>query len=255
MFFNSKRMFPKLKILILCLCPVLVTAQFPATPEQPPYFARQFGGGVFLATNGLGIHGFYGVQNHDKHTWIFSAEIGNIKHQKQSKIYNNNYEDARGYYYGKLNSLMYLNLGFGGKHLWFESKRLQGVELSGVWSVGVDFGYLKPVYLKIREPYIGGTGYEDPVDQRYDPTIHYQENIYGKSSFFKGFGQGELRMGLQAKAGILFNLSKFDETIAGIEFGAKADLFVQPIEMMYNSPKQALYSALYAKFVLGAKRQ
>lgn len=248
-------MFFRLKILILCCCPLLAAAQVPASAEQSPYYARQFGGGAFLATNGIGIHGFYGIQQHDKRTWIFSAELGNIKHQKQSKIYNNNYENARGYFYGKINSLLYLNLSFGGKHLWFESKRLQGVELSGVWGVGIDLGYLKPVYLKIREPYIGGTGYNDPVDQRYDPAIHYQENIYGKSSFFKGFGQGELRTGIQARAGILFNLSKFDETIAGIELGAKADLFIQPVEMMYNSSRQSLFGALYAKFIIGAKRQ
>lgn len=243
------------KILVFCLCSTFVAAQLPASQEKTPFFARQFGGGGFLATNGLGLHGFYGIQQHDKHTWVISMELGNIKHRKQSKIYNNNYEDSRGYFYGKINSLLYLNLSVGGRHLWFESKRMQGVEISGTWSAGVNLGYLKPVYLKIREPYIGGTGYEDPVDQRYDPAIHYQENIYGKSSFFKGFGKGEIRTGLQAKAGILFNLSKFDETIAGIELGAKADFFFRPIEMMYNSPKQALYSALYAKFILGAKRQ
>ena len=242
------------KILIFCLCTSLVSAQFPAAGTQTPFYSHEFGGGVSLATNGLGVQGFYGISNHPKHTWVFGLEIGNIKHAKQSKTFNNNYEDSRGYFFGKINSLLYLNLSFGGKHVWFEHKRFQGVEISGIWNVGLDLGYLKPVYLKIREPYIGGQGYEAPVDQRYDPTIHYKENIYGKSSFFKGFGEGELRAGFQAKAGILFNLSKFDERIAGIELGAKADLFIQPIEMMYNYPKQALYSALYAKFVLGAKR-
>ena len=247
-------MFSLVKILIFCLCPLFLAAQLPASPDEAGNFSREFGGGAFLATSGIGLHGFYGIRNHDRHTWIFSAEIGNIKSPKQTKIYNNNYQDSRGYFYGKINGLQYLNLSFGGKHLWFESKRFQGVELSGVWSVGINLGYLKPVYLKIREPYTGGQGFDKPVDERYDPAVHYKENIYGKSSWFKGFGEGEFRGGLQAKAGILFNLSKFDEVIAGIELGAKADFFIQPIEMMYNSSKQSLYSALYAKFILGAKR-
>jgi len=242
------------KIVFFCLCASFVSAQLPATGGQSPFYSREFGGGVSLATNGLGFQGFYGISDHPGRTWIFALEAGNIKHAKQSKTFNNNYENSRGYFFGKVNSLLYLSFSAGGKHTWFERKRFQGVEISGVWSAGVNFGYLKPVYLKIREPYIGGQGYEAPVDQRYDPTIHYKENIYGKSSFFKGFKEGEFRTGFQAKAGILFNLSKFDERIAGIELGAKADLFLQPVEMMYNYPKQALYSALYAKFVLGAKR-
>lgn len=248
-------MLSRLKILIFCLSPALLQAQLPASPGKVAYYRTEAGGGAFLATNGIGIHGFFGIRQHEKHTWMISAEIGSIKSQKQTKIYNKNYENSRGYYYGKINSLSYLNIAFGGKHLWFESKRPQGVELNGVWSVGIDLGYLRPVYLKIREPYIGGTGYDAPVDQRYDPKIHYQENIYGRSGLFKGFGEGEIRAGIQARAGMLFNLSKFDRTIAGIELGAKADLFIRPVDMMYNSPEQALFGALYARFVIGAKRQ
>lgn len=247
-------MFPWVKILIFCLFSDIIIAQVPAPVEQGNAYGKEFGGGAFLATNGLGVHGFFGLRSHAKRTWLFSMDIGNIKSQKQTKTYNNNYEDARGYFYGKVNSLMYLTLSFGGKHLLFESKRLQGVEISGIWGLGLDLGYLKPIYLKIREPYIGGQGYDRPIDQRYDPAIHYKENIYGRSAFFKGFKEGEIRAGLQLKAGILFNLSKFDELITGIELGAKADCFFQPIEMMYNSPRKSLYSALYAKFTLGTKR-
>jgi hypothetical protein len=242
------------KIVIFCWCSGTAIAQLPATEEIGILYRREFGGGGFLATNGLGLHGYYGIQKNYKHRWMFSGEFGNLKHEKETKSFNANYQDARGYFFGKVNSLVYLNASVGGKHLWFESKRIQGVEISGVWSLGLTIGYLKPVYLKIREPYIGGEGYEKPVDKRYDPLVHYQENIYGRSSYFKGFGSGKLQPGLQAKAGIFFNLSKFDERIIGVEVGVKADYFFQPVELMYDYPRKNILGAFYARFVLGAKR-
>lgn len=248
------RIIPVVKVMIFCWCSGTALAQLPAEEEVGTLYRKEFGGGAFLATNGIGLHGYYGYQKNYKHRWIISGEIGNLKHGKETKSFNANYEDARGYYFSKINSLIYLNASAGGKHLWFASKRVQGLEISGVWSVGATIGYVKPVYLKIREPYIGGEGYEKPVDVRYDPQVHHQENIYGRASWFRGLGSGKLQPALQAKAGILFNLSKFDERIIGVEVGVKADYFFQSVELMYDYPEKNIFGAIYARFVLAAKR-
>ncbi len=247
-------MFRKFALLTLLVFPFFLNGQAPVSESLDPIYKNQFGGGIMLATTGVGVEGFYGFQKQKKTTWLVSLAIGNLKSEKQSKIYNNNYKDARGYYFGKINSLFYLNASFGASHLLYESKRFQGVEISGVWSAGLDLAYLKPVYLMIREPYVGGQGFEEPVNVRYDPEIHYQENIYGKSTFLTGIKEGKFTSGLQLKAGVLFNLSKFDQSIRGIEIGAKIDYFFKPVDLMYASPSKSLFNALYAKFLIGTKR-
>ena len=247
-------MFRKICFLILGLIPLALSGQKPLLTENESFYTRQNGAGLLLATNGIGLDVFYGFQKRKQNVWILSFALGNLKSEKQTKTYNNNYKDARGYFYGKINNLLYANLSFGGAHLLYESKRYQGIEISGVWSAGIDLVYLKPVYLLIREPYTGGQGFEDPENVRYNPEIHYQENIYGKSTFFTGINNGKFTSGLQLKAGVLFNLSKFDQSIRGIEIGAKVDYLFQPVELMFASPSKSFFNALYAKFVIGAKR-
>jgi hypothetical protein len=251
---DFNKMFRRFSLLFHLVIPFFLNGQTSASGSADAIYKNQFGGGIMLATTGVGAEGFYGFQKQKKTTWLINLAIGNLKSEKQSKIYNNNYKDARGYYFGKINSLFYLNASFGAAHLLYESKRFQGVEISGVWSAGLNLAYLKPIYLMIREPYIGGQGYEEPVNVRYDPEIHYQENIYGKSPFFTGSKEGKFSSGLQLKAGILFNLSKFDQSIRAIEIGAKIDYFFKPVDLMYASPSKSLFNALYAKFLIGTKR-
>lgn len=247
-------MFPKFALLIFLIFPFFLNGQNAVDKGFGAFYKKQFGGGIMLATTGVGVEGFYGFQKQKKTTWLFSLALGNLKSEKQSKLYNNNYKDARGYYFGKINSLFYLNASFGASHLLYESQRIQGVEISGVWSAGLNLAYLKPIYLMIREPYIGGQGYEEPVNVPYDPEIHYEENIYGKSPFFTGIKEGKFTSGMQLKAGVLFNLSKFDQSIRGIEIGAKIDYFFKPVDLMYVPPSKSLFNALYAKFLIGTKR-
>ena len=58
---------------------------------------------------------------------------------------------SRGYFYGKLNSLVCFRPTYGGKLILFQAKRENGIEISYKWHLGPSFGLLKPVYLKIAK--------------------------------------------------------------------------------------------------------
>jgi hypothetical protein len=247
-------MFLRLLFFLFCATHGILLAQIPAQIDSIEFQKNQWAGSVLLASNGIGGSMFYGRQKKAQRSTCFELEFFSIRALNQSKIVNSNYKDSRGYFFGKINSLYAVCFSVGGQHRIFEKDVYQGIEIDGIWSVGLNLGYLKPTFVKIREPYPGGLGYEVPVDVRYDPTIHHSENIYGRSVFSKGLKTGEFIVGSQIKAGILFNLSNFGKSISGIELGMKADVFFQPVNLMYNSSQPRVMSACYAKCRLGIKR-
>lgn len=215
--------------------------------ESKVLMRRDFSVGLNFNTRGWGLAFDYGWQRNYKYKQTTGFTCTNIRHEKEHKIYGA-LSNSKGYYLGKLESLVSFRPHYGGKWIMFKAKRENGIEISAKWSTGPSFGLLKPVYLKIEK--INAQA----VDERYNPSIHNSGNISSRSSWFKGLGESKMRIGAFGKFGFDFNFGALKNGISGGEFGVMLDYFPGPeIEIMHNNRNSNFFSSLYLQFNIGQK--
>lgn len=205
--------------------------------------------GVNFNTRGWGFVFDYSKQKHVKYKHTYGVVISNIRHQKEFKLIGTS--GSKGYYYGKINSLVSLRLTYGGNYQLYKSSRENGIEIQYKWKIGPSFGLVKPVYLEIDK---ASNGFFDQYSERYDPAIHFPGSINSRSSWFKGLGGANIQMGAFLKTGFDFNFSAFRTGISGGEVGIMVDYFpFKKIEIMYQEQDLSLFMAFYLQFNLGNK--
>ena len=179
--------------------------------EPVVLYAKQRYGGVLINTHGFGLNftlaNYKGAYNLHTWNWDFVA----IKHEKELK-YPGQDPTAKGYFYGKQNSFYAIRFGWGTKKTIAEKLRKNGVQLGYSWQIGPELGLLKPIYLEIvhTDPGLGSAGRYTLIE-RYDPDIHFAENIYGRASGFRGLSEMKAVPGVFAKFAWQFEYSNADE--------------------------------------------
>jgi hypothetical protein len=76
--------------------------------------------------------------------------------------------------------------------------------------------------------------------ERYDPSIHYNQNIYGRASNLLGISELKFHPGLNAKFNLGFEYSGFRDGIRAMEVGMGVEVFPKRIEIMSNSVLETL---------------
>lgn len=240
-------MYKRLVYLIFSFFPLSGLCQEHAPAETPVLMKREVTGSMHFNTSGWGIGASYGFQKNYKYKNTASVLFTNIRHEKEQKIYPDQILNSRGYFYGKLNSLVSLRLTYGGKLVLFKSRRDNGIEISAKWDAGVSLGLLKPVYLRIDK-------LNSTIDERYDPTFHNSANISSRSSWAKGLGESQFVPGVHGRLGFDFNFSAVRDAISGGEFGVMVDYFFNDnIEILYNNPAKNYFTCLYLQFNFGRR--
>lgn len=211
-------------------------------------YNRELYGGFFAHTQGWGlnfVHNYF--KTVDKRV-NYEIQLNFTHHSKQKKIYNPFFRDAKGYYYGKINSFFVFRGLYGQRKIIGRKLRSKGVEIGYSWSLGPSFGFLKPVYLEV-------INFDQNVLEvvRYDPDKHDLGNIYGRAGGMNGFGELQFRPGLYLKLGVFIEYSSKRTGISGIEAGMALDAYLEPIEMMADIENQQFYPLLYISIFLGTK--
>jgi hypothetical protein len=188
--------------------------------------------GINLRTTGWGGSFQYGKHKGVKDVRLFTMDFNFVHHEKEIKSF---FQDpsARGFYYGKLNAFYTLKFGFGHRKMIYDKLRRNGVEISSNWSAGPVLGFMRPIYLQILVVDPNLNGYTIDV-QRYDPTQHYMENIYGRASNLLGIGQMKVMPGFGGKYALMFEYSKYKTIQRGLEIGVAAEAFPRKIEILSN---------------------
>ena len=240
-------MYKRYSYLILLFFVVQSYGQEVENGESKTLMRKDYSVGLNFNTRGWGAAFDYGWQKNYKYKQIAGFTCTNIRHEKEHKIYGN-LSNSKGYYLGKLESVISFRPHYGGKLILYKAKRENGIEISAKWSLGASLGLVKPVYLKIDK--INAQA----VDERYNPIIHNPGNISSRSSWMKGLGESNMRLGGFGKFGFDFNFAALKNGISGGEFGVMLDYFpVKEIEILHNNPNSNFYSALYLQFNLGQK--
>ena len=158
---------------------------------------------------------------------------------------------TRGYYFGKLNSLVAFRLSYGIDYKLFKSKRENGVGIRFKCKIGPSFGLVKPVNLEIDKTV---NGQFRQASERYDATIHFPGTISSRSSWFKGLGDASFKLGAFARSGFDFNFSSDKSAINGGEVGFMIDYYpLNNVEILYKEEGLDLFMSLYLQFNLGKK--
>lgn len=218
-------------------------------------YKHELSGGPLIHGDGWGITFQYGKYVTAKNRNMLGIEIVSMKHPKEIKSFNPNYQDARGYFYGKLNSMIIVRPTIGRKHRIAEKIRKSAVEVNYVWGIGPSLGLLKPVYLQILEE--PGMAFQPVSTQRYDPERHFADNILGRASFFKGFGEMKLYPGAYARFAFNFEYAGTNTGIRALEAGVSMDAYAKEVPIMADvedlGTNKQFFLEFYIALHFGAK--
>ncbi len=243
------------RLFLLCLTLFLssaLRAQQPAEEEIGFLYRKEAVGGIIVHTNGWGGSFRYGIQKTYTQKLSFGFDLVSMRHPKEIKVYNPNFDDGKGYYYGKLNSVLVARPSIGYRRVLFQKKREQGVEVGFNVAVGPSLALARPVYLQVLYPT------NDPfsfaiTDEKYDPDKHFAENIYGRSRGLRGFGETKIHPGGFVKFGFHFEYSSDEERIRAIETGMVLDVYPQKVPIMATEDNRFYFLTLYVNIIFGRK--
>lgn len=222
-------------------------------------YKKQYLGGGYLHSNGWGFNFAYGKNKTALLKKMFTVGFVNMKHPKEFKSFNPYYEDAKGYFFGKLNAFYILRPTYGQKEILFEKIRNSGVQISYEWGVGPALGFTKPIYLQIGFSGPGSNGYDRIVEKRYDPDKHRVDDIFGSAPWTRGLGELGFHPGLTGKLGVNFEYASDAQTITALETGIKFDAFRKKVPIMAIDKEgnevsnDRLFLNLYLAFKFGKK--
>jgi hypothetical protein len=209
-------------------------------------------GALEVTTNGFGLAYRRGWHVTGARKRVFEIEATNFRPGKQIKTTNQYYDHPKGYYYGKLNSLLIVRPGFGYQNVIYTKPEHNGIEIRYVAFIGASLGFAKPVYLEILED-TPVPGHKSVVTEKYDPTKHFQDNIFGRAPFMVGIGQTKIYPGGYAKLGLNFEYGALDDDVKAIETGITVDVYPKVIPLMANDLNHRVLISLYISFTYGGK--
>lgn len=244
------------KISIIILCSLFVGQLFgqePAIDENKAGFRSEWYGGFHLHTSGWGGTLTKAKFKTYKQYNLYTVSISTLKHNKEFKVQNQALQNAKSYKYGKLNSILQARVGLGRRYMLFEKFRKQGVEIYFVGQLGGLVGMKKPIYLEIVQFDQNGNPIGATSSERYNPDLHNELNILGKSPTLKGVSDSKFSFGAFAKAGFMFEFASKREGIMAIETGGVLDAYPQKLPIMANEFNQQLFFNIYVNIVFGKK--
>ncbi|HET6225147.1 MAG TPA: hypothetical protein VFF27_02645 [Bacteroidia bacterium] len=208
--------------------------------------------GAFIhSAAGIGIAYRRGKHITAKRKHMYEIETQNFKHPKEIKSINPYFEDAKGFVYGKLNSLLIIRPGLGIQNILYQKSDKKSVEIRYSYFIGAALAFAKPVYLEVRD--LDGTA-DGPISvERYDPQKHSIDEIFGKAPFFKGIEKTTIYPGGYAKFALSFEYADRYNGLKAIETGATLDVYPRVIPIMAFNKNQQVFVSLYLKMIWGKK--
>ncbi len=206
--------------------------------------------GVFMhSAGGFGLAYRRGTHVTGKKKRMFETEALNFKHPKEVKSLNSYSANTKGFFYGKLNSVLLIRSGVGYQNVLFEKSDKKSVEIRYSYFAGVSLAFAKPVYLEIKQ----GISSKAPTTERYDPSIHTIDEIYGKAPFFTGIENTVIYPAGYAKLALSFEYADRFNALKAVETGVVVDVYPKAIPMMAFNNNQQVYVSLYLKMIWGKK--
>jgi hypothetical protein len=215
-----------------------------------------FGGKIF--SNGFAINGYYAKHTSYTKRQVYHFEISTLQHQKEIRSFAP-YSNARGYFFGKSNSVFLLKGGFGRQNIKYEKFRHKAVAIGYTWSAGPSLAILKPIYIEVQEP-----GSRTPARiEQFDPEKHFRSitssgyletNIAGRAPWSRGLEETFVMPSLNFNVGLIFENAPEDDALRMLEVGVCVDLFASEVPIMAFDVNSFYYFGLYLSVRYGKKK-
>ncbi|MEN8957893.1 MAG: hypothetical protein ABF242_07245 [Flavobacteriales bacterium] len=238
-------------IVLLSLLSFSALAQLPAKQINKVGFRSQWYGGLIIHTAGWGVNLTRAKFKTYKKYNLYSIDFVNLKHKKEYRIKYQSDPDnpTKSFKFGKLNSFSTARFSFGQQIMLFEKQREKGVEIYFNWKTGLNLGLLKPIYLEVINTETG----QGRTEERYDPDLHDESNIYGKAGFSRGFSEMKYLPGAHIKGGFKFELARKRERIFAIETGIIIDVFPTEVSILAEQKDEIAFYNFYINIFIGKK--
>lgn len=200
-------------------------------------------GGAILNGQGIAFDYSWGKLPTYYRTNYYTVQLGFTRDPREQKQNNNFalsvFRSSRSFVFAKQNNVINLRAGVGHKKYLSEKARRKGVSVGYNLEIGPSIALIKPYYLDL-------IFFDDENSREFDirpvrfseetADIFLNENdIYGSSSFFRGFNEISVIPGIQAKAGMHFSLGAFDKYVKSFEVGVMGDLFINKLPILVES--------------------
>jgi hypothetical protein len=245
-------------ILIVILLTLLVAGRAYAQDEKLNdtisdivLLEKQWTLGLLFHTNGWGIKLRSGRNITFLRQRMWELEYSTYKSPKEIRVINPMFSDSKSYIFGKLNYVSFLRGGIGFQHILNRKPYWGGVQLSAIYYGGLSIGITKPTYLYII--HIKSINEYEIVEEKYNPAIHFVEDIYGRGSLLSGITQLGFYPGIYVKGGLEFEFGTKNTRINSLEAGGIFDFSPIAIPIMAYNPKQNFFLTLYLSISLGKR--
>lgn len=231
--------------------------------QEEGQFIHEFSFGGSLNTNGWDGFLQYGKAKNEKINWMFQLEAGETKDPKEYKnpgtvypVYNQGIiytMSARPYIFGKENILYHINLNFGQTWLIGGKANTNGVSVSAVYAVGVTLGLIRPYYLQLYSDSSGTATTYQKFNSGDSASFLNPGFIAGGSGLSRGWNELSIDPGIQGKAALRFDWSKFDNVVSSVEAGVRVQAYTQKVYIMALEPPHQVFLNAYIAVMFGKR--
>lgn len=219
---------------------------------------------IRLHTNGFSMGADFGRLKTYYLTRTFHVELGELKNHKE---YRTNLDRSsatgrisRSFIYGKQNNFFVLRAGMGQKRYFSEKAKYKGVAVGISYKGGPSLGVLKPYYLELLSTENNSSPFVSTKPVKYSQEVHDDFldpwNIFGSSSWAKGFDEIKLVPGLHGQFAIHFDWGAFDEYLKAVEAGIMLDVYFRKVPIMVetvNVENRPFFLNLFINLQLGKR--
>lgn len=227
----------------------LLAQDIPGVEEKGIVYKNIKSVGAFIHSRGSGISYRRGKMETGFRSAMFDFSLLNMRHPKEIRSINPFSDNAGGYVYGKLNSLLILRTGYGKQFILHPQGDRGGIETGFSVFGGLSWGLAKPVYLTVF--YFDDQFGVREKTERYDPEKHFPDNISGRAPFTKGFSESSFTAGLYGTISMNFEFGKQQKNLRMVETGVAADAFARPVPMMAFNAKNQIFVTLFIRVMYG----
>jgi len=208
------------------------------------------------------------VKSYDQ-SKFYQFEIGSTKDPREQRQNTNSvinfFKRSRSFIYAKQNTMINVRFGIGKKKYLSEKAKRRGVAVGYTYEIGPSLAILKPYYLELQYNTIGEDNFPitELKEEKYTGDNEAKflnqngNDIFGASSYFKGFDELFFRVGAQGKMGAHFALGAFDKYVRAIETGVMIDVFPRKIPILIETEdykNQNVFLRLYLSIQLGWRK-
>lgn len=174
----------------------------------------------------------------------YGLEIINVKHPQEVRRTSNS---GNQFIFGKSNYLYALRMQYGRDIILFKKAPQQGAEIKAVFAAGPSIGVVAPYYVQLK------SGGDVPVYKQYESGIPISD-IDGSGRLFQGIGDSKLKLGLNFKAAINFELGTVKSQVTGFEAGFLLDTYTSGVELMPSAKKYSVFPTLFIALFYGSRK-